>query len=467
MLYADPEVAKHVLARWEIVGDALAEESKKVLLEYSVQREQCCHTGGGMAWDAKGNLYLTVGNNTSNAQGRRPTSVPGVQPWDDQRGAANTNDLRGKILRIHPGAGRHLHDSAGQPVSAGHAGHASRDLHDGPSQRVARLASTARPATSTGARSVPTRTKTPKSGRAATTSSTRRASRASSAGRISSARTAPIPFYDFFKEQPLAPKDPDEADQHLGQQHRACASCRRRSRRSSRIPTASPRSSPRSAAAAAPPPAVRSTAAPISPDAPRAFPDYYEGKWLAADLSRGWIMAIAMDENGDYQSMERFLPSYRPSEIIDIKFGPQGDLYVLDYGSTWFAKSADSQLVRIEYNGGNRPPVVADHGGPHRRDRAVQGRVLVRGHEGLRRRHAELRVERGIRRRERAAHVQGSEPDDRVRSQGHLRRDADGHRSVRCEEHRVARRDCRQRAASGDDRRQGREQDVLRPRTRR
>ena len=66
-----------------------------------------------------------------------------------------------------------------------------------------------------------------------------------------------------------------------------------------------------------------------------------------------------MDDKGTYQGMERFLPSYRPSEVIDIKFGPDGDLYVLDYGSTWFAKSADSQLVRIEYNGGNRIPTVS------------------------------------------------------------------------------------------------------------
>jgi cytochrome c len=70
-------------------------------------------------------------------------------------------------------------------------------------------------------------------------------------------------------------------------------------------------------------------------------------------------VSIAIDESGNYQSMERFAPHLRWSEIIDMKFGPEGDLYVLDYGSTWFAKSEDSQLVRIEYNGGNRAPTVA------------------------------------------------------------------------------------------------------------
>ena len=96
----------------------------------------------------------------------------------------------------------------------------------------------------------------------------------------------------------------------------------------------------------------------ISPTAKRPWPGYYEGKWIAADFSRGWIMAISMKDNGDYKSMEKFLPSYQPIEPIDIKYGPNGDLYVLEYGSNWFRKSDNSKLVRIEYNSGNRTPVV-------------------------------------------------------------------------------------------------------------
>jgi hypothetical protein len=44
---------------------------------------------------------------------------------------------------------------------------------------------------------------------------------------------------------------------------------------------------------------------------------------------------------------------------MDMKFGPDGSLYVLDYGSTWFDKSDDSKVVRIEYTAGNRTPVAA------------------------------------------------------------------------------------------------------------
>jgi cytochrome c len=65
-----------------------------------------------------------------------------------------------------------------------------------------------------------------------------------------------------------------------------------------------------------------------------------------------------MDEKGDYESMERFLPSYQPIEPIDMKFGPEGDLYVLEYGNNWFKKSDNARLTRIEYNAGNRVPLV-------------------------------------------------------------------------------------------------------------
>src|SRR5688572_27341377 len=77
MLYADPAVMKHTLARWDLKNDQLDDESKKVVLEYTVQREQCCHTGGGMTWDAQGNLYMTIGNNTSNSTAAQTDERPG------------------------------------------------------------------------------------------------------------------------------------------------------------------------------------------------------------------------------------------------------------------------------------------------------------------------------------------------------------------------------------------------------
>jgi cytochrome c len=65
-----------------------------------------------------------------------------------------------------------------------------------------------------------------------------------------------------------------------------------------------------------------------------------------------------MKPNGDYESMERFAPDYHPRQPIDLKFGPDGDLYVLEYGGSTQKSPTEAQLVRIEYNAGNRKPVV-------------------------------------------------------------------------------------------------------------
>jgi cytochrome c len=104
MYYADTAEAKHVLARWELRGDSLYANTKKIVLEVPTQRETCCHTGGGMVFDNDGNLFLTTGNNTGNpvAGTSGLDERPDRSSWDDQRTAGNTNDLRGKILRIHP-----------------------------------------------------------------------------------------------------------------------------------------------------------------------------------------------------------------------------------------------------------------------------------------------------------------------------------------------------------------------------
>jgi hypothetical protein len=47
------------------------------------------------------------------------------------------------------------------------------------------------------------------------------------------------------------------------------------------------------------------------------------------------------------------------SAPIEMEFAPNGDMYLLEYGTTWFQGNPDARLVRIEYNAGNRKPIVA------------------------------------------------------------------------------------------------------------
>ena len=87
--------------------DKLDMASEKVMLRVATQREECCHAGGSLAFDAKGNLYLSTGDNTNpfGSDGFSPTDErPGRSPWDAQKSPANANDLRGKVLRVTPQA---------------------------------------------------------------------------------------------------------------------------------------------------------------------------------------------------------------------------------------------------------------------------------------------------------------------------------------------------------------------------
>ena len=65
LYYSDPVKSQNILTRYTLNGDVLDLNSRKVLLEVATQREQCCHTGGSIDWDANGNLYLSTGDNTS------------------------------------------------------------------------------------------------------------------------------------------------------------------------------------------------------------------------------------------------------------------------------------------------------------------------------------------------------------------------------------------------------------------
>jgi len=66
-----------------------------------------------------------------------------------------------------------------------------------------------------------------------------------------------------------------------------------------------------------------------------------------------------MDEEGNYVSMERFMPNYKFSNPMDMEFSKEsGDLYMLEYGTAWFRQNDDARLVRIEYTEGNRKPVI-------------------------------------------------------------------------------------------------------------
>ena len=78
--------------------------SEEILLEVPTTN-QCCHSGGSLQFGPDGSLYISTGDQTNPfaSAGYAPIDEqPGREIWDAQRTSANTDELRGKILRIQP-----------------------------------------------------------------------------------------------------------------------------------------------------------------------------------------------------------------------------------------------------------------------------------------------------------------------------------------------------------------------------
>lgn len=87
------------------------------------------------------------------------------------------------------------------------------------------------------------------------------------------------------------------------------------------------------------------------------FPKYYHEKLFIYEWMRGWIMAVSMDKNGNYVGMEKVLENLKFVNPTHIAFAPDGSLYVLEYGLIWYTQNKEASLSRIIFSEGNRPPV--------------------------------------------------------------------------------------------------------------
>ena len=363
-LYYSPagNESKNILARYEYKNNKLVTASKKIILEVPTQREQCCHTGGGIAFDAGNNLYLSTGDNTSpRATAYAPIDErKGRSPWDAQKSSANTNDLRGKIIRIHPNADGTYDVPDGNLFPKGTA-NTKPEIYVMGTRNPYRI-------------SVDKKTGYlywgdvgPDSGKDSTGWGPR------SYDEFNEARKPGYYGWPYFVGDNQAYWKFDFAANTPGE----------------KFDPANPiNNSPNNTGLHELPPAQKpliwypyepsrefpllgtggrsAMAGPVfySDDfanAKRKFPDYYNGKLFIYEWMRDWVMTVTLNEDGSYKSMEKFLPNMGFSHPIDMKFDPEGDLYVIEYGTAWFQGNDDARLVRIEYNGGNRKPfVVAD-----------------------------------------------------------------------------------------------------------
>lgn len=348
-----------ILTRYEWTGDELNMESKKVLLEVPNQRRSCCHLGGGMVFDSEGNLYLSTGDNTPNApDGYAPLDErSGKSRHDAQRSSGNTNDLRGAILRIHPEADGTYSIPEGNLFPEG-TPNTRPEIYTMGNRNPYRLSIDSKTGWLYWGEVGPHGTRDSLGRGPKSYDEFNQAKEAGNYGWPYFIADNKV-YWDYNyatgeSDEKFDPADPiNDSHNNTGLEE---------------LPPALPAFIwyPQTTAEAFPIPGSGSNSALGGPvhrradynNPKRPFPLYYEGKWFITDWSRGWIMVITMDGDGNYKSMERFLPDLTLQGPNDMDFGPEGDLYVLEYGRGPYVGNPEAKLIRIEYNDGNRKPIV-------------------------------------------------------------------------------------------------------------
>lgn len=348
----------NVLSRFELTEAGLT--NRVDMLRVPLLHEGVSHSGGSLAFDAQGNLFLSTGDNTNpfESDGYSPSDDrPGRIRFDALKSAGNTNDLRGKILRIHP------EDDGTYTIPEGNLFKPGQEktrpeIYVMGNRNPFQIAVDQRNGFLYWGEVGPD----------AGEDSTLRGPRGHD--EINQARQAgyfgwPLfvgdnkPYYRYDFE---AKKSGERFDSNHPVNF---------SRNNTGLEDLPPAQKafiwyPYTESLEFPELGKGGRNAMAGPvyyyddyqDSSGKFPTYYDGKLFIYDWMRGMVFTVAMDENKNYKGMERFLPDQEFNHPIDMAFNRRGELYMLEYGTYWRAKNTDAKLVRIEYNEGNRAPIA-------------------------------------------------------------------------------------------------------------
>jgi len=358
--YSATDASEIRIARFTLADGQLDLGSEQIILRVPVQRDQCCHVGGSLEFDGEGNLYLSVGDNSNPfaSDGFNPIDEgPGRSPWDAQKSSSNANDLRGKILRIKPMEDGTYTIPAGNLFPEGTPG-TRPEVYVMGDRNPYRIA-------------IDRHTGYLYWGEVGPDAGEDGSGRGPRGyDEINQARQAGFFGWPYFIADNKAYNDYDYVTRTSGAPFDP-ASPRNDSPNNTGVndlPPAQPAFIwyPYAASDVFPLVGEGGRTAMAGPvfysadyqDRGNGFPAYFDGKLFIYEWMRGWVMVVTMDAGGDFVSMEPFMPSTPFHNPVDMLFGPDGNLFMLEYGTSWNTQNPDAHLSRIDFNRGNRNPVA-------------------------------------------------------------------------------------------------------------
>ncbi|MGV9385176.1 PQQ-dependent sugar dehydrogenase [Nonomuraea sp. NPDC003707] len=350
------------LSRFRFTGSTIDLRTEQRVLDVPVDRGICCHVGGDIVFDAAGNLYLSTGDDTN------PFSSGGYTPLDErsdrnpafdaQRSAGNTNDLRGKILRVKVRPDGSYTIPRGNLFPPGTAG-------TRPEIYAMGLRNPFRIEVNRSNGDLYVADYSPDAGEA----DLKRGPAGN--GKWTKIRKAGNYGWPYCATARLPYVDYDFATGASGNAF-ACAAPVNESPHNTGLRRLPPVVQPDVWYSYGPSQefpqlgtgGIGPMAGPAYAYDPRAaqgrttvaWPRYYDGVPLFYEWTRDYVKAFHRDGR-----IEDVLPSLVFDNPMDMEFGPDGALYVLEYGDGYFQENPDAQLSRFDYigNTGNHTPVPA------------------------------------------------------------------------------------------------------------
>ncbi|WP_199430141.1 ThuA domain-containing protein [Qaidamihabitans albus] len=347
------------LSRYQLTEDGMLDlASEQQILRVDADRGICCHAGGEIDFDADGNLLLSTGDDTN------PFASDGYTPideradrnpvFDGQRTSANTNDLRGKLLRIKVEEDGSYSIPEGNLFAPG-TEKTRPEIYAMGFRNPFRFAVDKETGwIHLGDYGPDAGSASPDRGPGGTVEFNLIKGPGNYGWPYCVGDNQPFVDYDFATSTSGEPFD--------------CAAPKNESPNNTGLvdlPPVQPAwipydggSVPEFGSGSESPMGGPTYDFDAELDSTTKFPEYFDGKNFAYEWERGWIKTIEVGQDGERGAIEPFFESMELVRPMNIEFGPDGSLYVLDYGSGYFGGSPDSAVYRIDHTAGNRTPEV-------------------------------------------------------------------------------------------------------------